>query len=196
MQVIAFDKKWTKQKSGYYQSTTQIDGKRRWLHQYSWEQHNETSQPKGFCVHHKDHNKDNNEIINLQLMTHGDHRSHHGFEGDVDKMKKHLGNIRPLTKAYHSSPEGIKQHKEHYDNMKHKLYVKGTFTCLQCGIEYEGVINGSNKFCSNNCASKHRRDSGVDDEERHCERCNKSFIVNKYQKNRFCTKSCARTKGK
>lgn len=36
-----------------------------------------TELPKGYCIHHKDHNKLNNVIENLELMTIGEHTALH-----------------------------------------------------------------------------------------------------------------------
>src|SRR4051794_23532661 len=33
--------------------------------------------PKGYVVHHRDHDKHNNELSNLELMTHQAHSEHH-----------------------------------------------------------------------------------------------------------------------
>jgi hypothetical protein len=55
-------------KTGYYLCGKLVNGKRPRLHRYIWELFNGTI-PKGYDVHHKDHNKDNNEINNLELLT-------------------------------------------------------------------------------------------------------------------------------
>lgn len=39
-----------------------------------------TALPKGFCVHHKDHNKLNNDPDNLELLTISEHMKHHMTE--------------------------------------------------------------------------------------------------------------------
>jgi hypothetical protein len=46
-----------------------------------WEHHNGPI-PAGFEVHHKDENKANNDISNLDLMTAVDHAARHGFGGN------------------------------------------------------------------------------------------------------------------
>lgn len=45
-------------------------------------------------------------------------------------------------------------------------------------------------FCSLKCKAQERRDSGVDDIIKDCEKCNKPFISNKYAKQRFCGRKC------
>ena len=53
-----------------------IDGKTVQVHVYVWEQVNGPV-PDGHVVHHRDHNKRNNTLDNLQLMTHAEHADHH-----------------------------------------------------------------------------------------------------------------------
>jgi hypothetical protein len=46
--------------------------------------------PKGYCVHHKDHNKLNDRLDNLELMTKSEHMRHHfsGIKFDEDRRKR------------------------------------------------------------------------------------------------------------
>ena len=57
--------------NGYLKSS---DGK--WLHRYIWEKYNGEI-PDGYIIHHKDHNKNNNNIDNLELMLEFEHRKEH-----------------------------------------------------------------------------------------------------------------------
>jgi hypothetical protein len=52
--------------------------KRKSLHRYIWEEANGLI-PEGYHIHHIDGNRKNNELINLQLVTPGEHNKiHHG----------------------------------------------------------------------------------------------------------------------
>ena len=66
--------------------------------------------------------------------------------------------------------------------------------CVVCGKEFEAINNGQNRFCSNKCKSKWRRDSGVDNETRICKHCGKEFVANKYSKTKFCSRKCSSSK--
>ena len=180
--------KFYKGKDGYYMSGRKETLKR--LHIYIWEKHNSTV-PKGYCIHHIDHNKDNNDINNLKLMSISEHSRYHINLMDKDKMRENLEiNARPKAIEWHGSEKGKKWHKKHYEEMKDKLYAKVIKKCQYCGKEYETVDSPKNKYCSNKCKSAARRESGKDDVERKCERCGKYFTVNKYSPKRFCSNIC------
>lgn len=174
-------------KTGYYLSST-INGKRYRLHRYVWEYYNGAI-PKGYHVHHKDHNKNNNELSNLELLTIKEHRKRHSEEMSEElkeKYRKNLNkNARPKANEWHKSKEGREWHKKQYKislgNRKKQLFI-----CEYCGKEYEKINNGENKFCSKKCQSAFRRKSGVDNIERICLKCNKPFMTNKYGTTKYC----------
>jgi len=47
-------------------------------HRFVWEQSNRRRIPKGYVVHHKDHNHYNNDPGNLEVLSLSAHKSHHG----------------------------------------------------------------------------------------------------------------------
>jgi len=65
--------KYTRRTHGYYGCTTEG---RHYLHQAVWEFHNGEI-PTGHHVHHKDEDKENNKIENLELITASDHGKLH-----------------------------------------------------------------------------------------------------------------------
>jgi len=54
-------------------------GKELLVHQYIWKKHNLPIIPKGFCVHHIDGNKLNNNPKNLMLLDFGTHSTLHNI---------------------------------------------------------------------------------------------------------------------
>lgn len=166
------------------------------LHRDVWEYYN-CEIPKGYEVHHKDHNKMNNDIGNLQLLPKGEHSKLHGKELSEEEREWRRQNLilnaRPAASEWHKSDEGRKWHSE----LAKEAWEKKepiTYICDNCGNEFESLhIYGENqnKFCSNACKSAYRRKIGADNIERVCEYCGKKFISGKYQKRRFCSKSCA-----
>lgn len=180
--------------TGYYLcSSKSADGTRKRMHVYVWEYYN-GAVPIGCHIHHKDEDKSNNDISNLELKIGTEHLAFHAKENaekNYGKVVQNLkGNASPKAKEWHGSNEGHEWHKSHYDKMKKKLYVNKKFVCICCGREFVGRDNGHTKFCSNNCKSKHRRMEGIDNIEMECIVCGKKFIKNKYAKTQACSKEC------
>lgn len=167
------------------------------LHRDVWEFYN-CKIPKGYDIHHKDHDKSNNDIENLQLMKNGEHQKLHGAELTEERkeqMRKNLlENAVPLSKEWHGSEEGIKWHRENGKRMMENRTPK-IYTCSFCGKEFETIKyygENENTFCSNNCKSAYRRKMGIDNEERICILCGKTFTTNKYSKAKYCSLSCGK----
>lgn len=179
-------------KTGYYLSSKKIDGRRPRLHVYVWEKHFGKI-PKGHQIHHKDENKDNNEIDNLMCMTQKERLRWHGENIPNDRLKKWQKNMevqREKTKAWHSSPEGREWHRKHAEKIGLAHIGKTSMVCENCGKEFiSGKKHG--KYCSANCRSKARRKSGIDNENRSCVICGKTYSVNKYSKTKTCSKECS-----
>lgn len=176
-------------KTGYYLNSNTSTR----LHRAVWEFHNGRI-PEGSHVHHRDHDKNNNELDNLVLVTAAEHRHIHAEEMPETTKKKLrqnlLKNAMPKAAEWHGTSEGKEWHKKHYEKMKDHLYEKRMFVCEECGKTFEAAHNGNNRFCSNACKSNYRRKSGVDNENRKCEWCGEEFTTNKYSKRRTCSRSC------
>lgn len=160
---IIFDgHKFTKDKTtGYYIKTT---APRKRLHIYVWEYYNNCKVPKGFDIHHKDMNKDNNDISNLECISRSRHNKIHGellSEETREARRRNMNEIaRPKAIEWHKSEAGREWHKEQYKETLGKYEkVKIKKICEECGGEYE--VNNSNastsRFCSNKCKSRWRR---------------------------------------
>lgn len=178
-------------KTGYYLNSTL---KMR-MHRFVW-LCEKGDIPKGYDIHHKDHDKSNNDISNLELVTKKQHSKLHYEELSAEEKQAKIDNInnnaRPKAIEWHKSEEGKKWHSE----MVKKAYADGRLgskkfkcTCKQCGKEFFSSKSTS-KWCSGACASKYRRDSGVDSETRICCVCGKRFSVNKYSPSTTCSPSC------
>ena len=176
---------------GYWISTTYP---RIRAHVWVWQQHY-GKPPKGFHIHHKDENKSNNTIENLELMTVFDHLKMHGLKPDQRKRAAlWCSAIRHLTKKWHASPEGIEWHRKHgLETWKNRNSFK--VKCNYCGKEAE-TKTYHQTFCSNACKSSYRRKSGIDDIERKCLNCKKEYTVNKYAKRKFCSRKCSSSRDK
>lgn len=176
-------------KTGYYLNSTI----RERMHRYVWKFHHGEI-PEGYQIHHIDHNRGNNDISNLQMISNHLHASMHGIEQNElhpDEMKARMDYARIYASKWHGSVKGKGWHKRHYQEMKESLYVKKAFVCEYCGKKFTAIEQGKNRFCSNKCKSAWRRKSGVDDEIRICCFCGRPFETNKYEKTKCCSRSCA-----
>lgn len=165
-----------------------------YLHRAIWEYTNGKI-PDGYEIHHIDENTINNDINNLECIEYSVHQSEHSkkwFEDPINKAQsdKHLAEIRPLTKKWHASEEGIAWHIEHAKTSINAI-PETPHICEFCGEEYMSVITSRSRFCSNKCKSADRRQSGVDDVDKKCVVCGEIFKINKYSKTKTCSKKCA-----
>ena len=181
--------------TGYYLSSRPlINGRRVRLHIYVWTYFNGEI-PKGYHIHHKDENKYHNDIDNLEMLSMHNHLSIHAQEqvtDHLDVLKARMSKACAAAPAWHASEAGHEWHKQHYEKMKSSFYKKITCTCIVCGKEYETIYRGegNSKFCSNNCKSTYRRRMHLDDEERICPICGKTYTVNKYSVSKTCGPKC------
>lgn len=180
-------------RTGYFLSSKKIPyfGKRVRLHVYVWTKYN-GDVPEGYHVHHKDMDKNNNDITNLMLMSAKEHEHWHGTHLTEEQLQERRRNIVenavPCAIAWHSSSEGRDWHKNHYESMKGKLYVRHIQKCKCCGKEF--MAEGHQKFCSSNCKSAWRRKQHLDDETRICPVCGKEFTINRYSRTKTCGPAC------
>jgi len=146
--------------------------------------------PEGFHVHHIDGDPSNNDPSNLVAVSRKDHSRLHWNDERAMRLRQHLDTIRPLSKAWHSSPEGREVHRR-IGALAYKNFIPATKQCAYCGKDFKTRMLGhQDKFCSNACRSAHRRASGADDEQRICVICGQYFTTNKYRKTQTCSFSC------
>src|SRR3990167_2408703 len=145
--------------------------------------------PEGQVIHHKNHDTLDNRLENLELVGRSEHARYHNQPGRRTWDLAHLGRIRPLAAAWHSSPEGIAWHQQHGREVAASR-VPVVAICQSCGKTYKTIHPSFGRFCSNNCKSAWRRNSGIDDEQRVCPGCGQPFTVNRYARAQTCSRQC------
>lgn len=187
---IHFGKKFYQDKQkGYWISTT---SPRIRAHVWVWINHN-PSIPNDYHIHHKDKDKSNNCIENLELIHKSKHLSIHMSEPERREFSKKIADKhRPLTKAWHASEEGREWHRQHAISHDFGNGPLHDYVCLVCDKPYQSklVAKDRSKFCSNTCKSQYRRDANFDNEERKCQVCDKIYSINKYRKTKTCSRQC------
>ncbi len=184
--------KFYKTAQGYYLGN--VDGKPIRLHRYVWLTERGKI-PKGYHVHHIDHDASNNDISNLELLHYYKHHSQHMKEPKRILQSKTVLelNVRPQAIKWHKSKDGRAWHKEQWQNtLGTKLEKNIEKTCEVCGNSYlvNSICANRSRFCSNNCKSAYRRKSGKDDIKTVCIICKKEFQTNKFSPASTCSQSC------
>lgn len=145
-------------------------------------------------VHHKDENRFNNDISNLELLTPHEHSMMH-IETHRESARKHM------------LPAAQKWHKEHaeeyrrycievnYPRTKDLLHVKVEHVCLRCGKHFK-ARHGA-KYCSMKCLRAAYREDLKHYEQVNCEICGKPFMRDLWDHKerglkRTCSRDCAR----
>ncbi|MFW9899697.1 MAG: HNH endonuclease signature motif containing protein [Candidatus Thorarchaeota archaeon] len=159
------------------------------LHRTVWKFHNGNI-PNGFHIHHKDFDRSNNNIENLEAMSQSQHsKLHINLREDNSAFFNASSKARIKAAEWHKSDEGKEWHKRQYQsNCKDKILARKIKNCLQCKNEFEGFP--FQKFCSNVCKSKYRRSNKLDHETRICSICGKEFETIKYGKTKTCSRDC------
>lgn len=134
----------------------QHKGKR--LHRAVWEYHNGEI-PKGYHVHHKDGNRNHNDISNLSIMQDNEHVRYHMSRPEVIKKSKiSIETAREYAVKWHKSEDGALWHSKHAKEYWAKAPLQ-TYKCDFCGKEYQtkSVRHKGKHFCCNNCKAAYRR---------------------------------------
>lgn len=142
----------------YYLCGNYFQRKGKRLHREVWTYHNGDI-PKGYHVHHIDHNRSNNSIYNLNLIKGTEHLHQHMEEPERKaQSRKSIDIARKAANEWHGSEDGFKFHsalaKEYWRNAPMLKYV-----CDFCGKEFETrhvYGEGQHHFCHPNCKAKYR----------------------------------------
>src|SRR3990167_2006561 len=127
------------------------DGIKR-LHQEVYKD-NFGSIPKGFVVHHKDHNTSNNSPENLGLLHRKEHYKHHFAEylSDPTWTKRRFIKTRKKLLGGFDAWKGTDEAKKFFiKHSKENFYTKEPlhFTCKWCGKECTTNHKQGGKYCS------------------------------------------------
>lgn len=176
-----FGKVFKKQKDGYWSNKIHAQ---RWV----WMHYNGTI-PKGMDIHHIDHDKSNNDISNLQMLSRSDHLKEHWKNPECRaKRRVFLDKIRPKVHEWLRSEEGRKKQSiEAIKGWKKRKSV--IITCEQCQQKIY-TKTPQQRFCCDACDKKWRRNQKLYLIEVICPICNKLFIKTKWTPRRFCSLSC------
>jgi hypothetical protein len=150
-----FGRKFSLNKTGYFNSTTMP---RIMAHRWVWINHYGIP-PKNMHIHHKDDDKSNNNIENLQLIDRYLHlRLHKSTQENKHKMRKLIENIRPMTDLkWRNSPRYANHILLMIDkSITARRLIHFDKICLICGKSFTRSLARA-KFCSGACKTRSYR---------------------------------------
>lgn len=138
-------------KTGYWISTTEPR-----IRAHVWVWINTKGEIEKFHhIHHKDGNKSNNDVGNLDKILDKDHYKLHLTDEKREWSRQWANEIRPLTKEWHRSEEGRKWHVEHgIKTWKERKEFE--IECLFCKKKLM-TKTYHQKYCHQNCKAKYAR---------------------------------------
>lgn len=159
---IHFDRKFYQDLVTEYWIST--DYPRTRAHQWVWFNHH-GKPPRGYHIHHVNHDRSDNRIENLELIKAGRHTGYHMSKIMLDPEKKkkaqeQCARIRPMTKEWHRSEEGHAWHSYHAIKNKFGNWEPTDKTCEFCGKVYQTKKKSRSRFCHLNCKMKFYRREG------------------------------------
>ena len=162
-----------------------------YLHRAVWIRHHGDI-PDGYHVHHKDGDRANNQIENLELLTPKEHIHHH-FDKDpvgrAEKRDKGLELAREAARDWHKSEEGLEWHRMRGEAMSGPKPRTVPCTCQYCGTAFMATRTAI--FCSKNCKVRTRYHSKKDHETRICKGCGGQFEASRFTKTQCCSRECS-----
>jgi len=139
---------------GYYQITSVKEGNDcKYLHRLIFEDFYNMTIPKGYIIHHKNGNKLDNCILNLQLMKRSEHmkmhntgENHYNYGGTLsDEHKKKIGNSRRGIKHTEEAKRKMSEARtlDYARVVKHGISPQGkqNYTILFHGKMIKSSIN-------------------------------------------------------
>ncbi len=169
--------------------------------------------PKGYVIHHKDHNSLNNNFDNLVPILKEEHDNLHDISGDKNPMRrfpeKNIFNNpevqRRIREKYHIGAKRTKETKKRIGEKTKERFLDASFRqkhseavsrfMKKSGKFDEFIHNRAVKYLEE-CKKKTDLECYLDENivkvKRRCEWCNKEFYVPfKNREQSFCSYSCS-----
>ena len=131
------------------------------LHRMVWTCYNGEI-PDGYDIHHKDFDKNNNDISNLVALPKSVHQSLHA-RTNGKKTRKNRGKFICVNcgREYEAddNEHNLYCSKKCLENYKKFVLYAETRVCVHCGKEFSAYKYGHQKFCCHKCSTDHNKKS-------------------------------------
>ena len=158
--IITFDgRKYRIGPTGYYHAENWGKGPTT-LHRAIWEKENGPI-PSGHHIHHKDGDKSNNSICNLEMISASEHARMHAAENEwigSEENREQIIQAGEKAKEWHASDEGRKWHSEHAKKgWENRELVEVKCQEHDCDRTFMTAYPTRAKFCSSACKERTRQ---------------------------------------
>ena len=126
--------------NGYYIISTSKEGNfEKYMHRLIYEEHYGKI-PKGYFVHHKNEDKLDNRIENLELMSRAEHSALHSKGNKYWLGKKHTEETKEKIRKSHTLPYAtiIKRGKNKNGKQKYSIKYKGK--CIKHSVNVSTLV--------------------------------------------------------
>lgn len=125
------ERRYYRQQAGHYRDSG------GWLlHRHVWiAAHGEI--PAGYVIHHADHDKANNQLGNLRMLSHAEHNSYHCKDNHARGLYAHIDRSAVSKQSWQSREAR-------------------PVVCAHCGGTYLSTGQRA-KYCTQRCAARARR---------------------------------------
>lgn len=146
-------KRWHRYASGYYERTDKrLRPRTRRLHREVWAHHHGPI-PPGHDVHHRDEDRGNNEICNLELLSHAQHKRHHYKpipQPDWSQRPTHVVPCADCGRPLERKRPGALARCSKCHSRRAEEQRKYERECRHCGA---GFRSRAGNFCSQRCVN-------------------------------------------
>ena len=152
----------------YYRCGWYFQHRGKRLHRMVWEHHNGPI-PDGAHIHHKDGDRSNNAIENLECLTPQEHLGGVHGKASGEFGRRWIDVARIAAAKWHGSAPGWLWHSDHYErHIRRVMEERMAATCHECGSQYLVTVVRAKqaKYCGGACrarALRKRRKRGEGD---------------------------------
>ena len=157
------------------------------LHRLIWEKANGPI-PKNHVIHHRDGNKLNNSIENLECLSQAEHSRLHRLE-ERETLSARMSMNSEKVHAWLHTEKGKKFLSDKARAEFARRPIKD-FICQQCNKPFQSKHSRPVTYCSDNCVMRARWARKADMEDRTCVICSSTFSINRYQLTKTCSFPC------